>query len=291
MQSKYRFLNKDEFGKPCHRHQILVDGEYKDATGGSSIVDVLKKDGLTYWAAGLAVKTFSGIEDCKLLTKIKNKKASTSELLLIQETVKKWLSSNSKISEDSYIQLCIDAYFAHTVKLADSADAGTQLHKGLENYVKYCINHNKGEPLPLDDEEDIRVKEFSDFSLEHIKRFIWSEAHMFSEELFLGGISDVGAEMNDGSYAIIDFKSSKEAYFSHFIQASIYNLLIQANGLVNADGESLKVQIDKPISKYIIIPFGAKEFTVHENSNVEELKEAALACIKLYRVKAHFDGK
>ena len=43
---------------------------------------------------------------------------------------------------------------------------------------------------------------------------------------------------------------------------------------VGENGEILGSQFMKSVSKYIVIPFGAKEFTVHENSNVEELKKA-----------------
>ncbi len=136
----------------------------------------------------------------------------------------------------------------------------------------------------------ILVENFAEFAKENVKRFLYSEAHMYDEDLFLGGISDVCAEMKDGSYAIMDFKSSKEAYFGHFIQVAIYHLLVEKNGLFDADGNFL-FQIDKPISKYFIIPFGAKEFTIHENANVEELKKAAKACIEIYRAKAQFEGK
>lgn len=289
MQNKYRFLSQDEFGKPCHRHQLLVDDKWTDMTGGSSIVDVLKKDGLTYWAAGLAVKTFSNIEDGKLLTKIKNGKATDAEILLVQESVKKWQREHEDLPEDAYIQLCIEAYFAHTVKLDDSAGKGTELHAFLEEYVKFCMEKG-GKPQPYKG-EDIRVKEFSDWALKDIKRFIWSEAHMFNEDLFIGGISDVGAQMNDDTFAIIDFKSSKEAYFSHFVQGFIYNLLLEKNGLFDENGIQLLPKIEKPVNKIIIIPFGAKEFTVHENSNVDGLRKAALSCITLYREKCNFEKK
>ncbi len=147
MPNQYRFLTKDEFGKPCHRHQILINGEWKDATGGSSIVSVLEKGGLTWWAAGLAVKEFSGIENPKLLTKIKHGKALKEEIKQVQDWVKEWKEKHRDMTLDEYIDLCGDAYKAHTVKLTASAEEGTELHLQLSNYVLDCIKNNNGVPL------------------------------------------------------------------------------------------------------------------------------------------------
>ncbi len=290
MANKYRFLSKDEFNKPCHRHQILVGDKWIDATGASTITSVLEKSGLTYWASGLAVKEFSGIENCKLLTKIKNKKATSEEFSIVESSVIEWLGKNKDITSDDYIQTCINAYFAHTIKLSDSAEAGVDLHADLEEYVKWCMKEGGKPRLYSVVDGNYKVKEFANWAMLDIKRFIFSEAHMYDEKLFVGGISDVGAEMMDGSYAIIDFKSAKEAYFSAFVQEAIYNLLLESNGLVDENG-ALILDFKEKISKYLVIPFGAKEFTVYENSNVEELKKAALSCINLYRAKAHFDEK
>jgi hypothetical protein len=284
MKNQYRFLSEDEFGKPCHRHQLLVKDKWVDMTGASTIADVLGKV-LTWWASGRAVETLGWSNPHP---KIEGKYTIVpfQERL---EHLKPYYDKIKESSEEDYLELLDEAYKAHSVRLADSAEAGTDLHALLEEYVKQCINRG-GEPEEYN-ANDLRVKEFSNFALEYIKRFIWAEAHMYDEDLFVGGISDCGVEMNDGSYGIIDFKSAKETYFNHFVQIGVYNLLLEKNGLMDKDGVPLKTQVKSPISKYFVIPFGAKEFTVHENTNVEELKKSALSCIQLYRAKANFEGK
>ncbi len=279
MANKYRFLEIDENGKECHRHQIRLiahhASEWADMTGASTIVGILDKPGLTWWASSLAVKKLGWLNP-KETTK-------TDRILHAQEARGGIVNGN----DEDYLALLDDAYKAHSVRLAESAEAGTDLHTLLEEYVKACIYNNESKPMELIDEKNHHVLKFSKFACEHIKRFNWSEAHMYDEDLFIGGISDCGVTMKDGSYAIIDFKSSKEAYFSHFCQIALYHILFEKNGICTKNGDPLSTYVF-PISKYYVIPFGAKEFTVYENNNIKELKEAALACVKIYRTKSNF---
>lgn len=290
MNQKYRFLEQDENGKKCHRHQLLRNGEWIDMTGGSSVVDVLGKDGLTWWASAAAVRTFSGIEDCKVLTKIKNKKASVVEVEETTKVVSEWLAAHPNPTVEEWIKICSDAYKAHSVKLTDSAKEGTDMHALLEEYVKSCGVKSNNVPYLVETGSE-EVIAFSKYAVENFKRFIWSEGHCFNEDLFVGGITDVGAELKNGTYAIVDFKSSKEAYFSQFVQIAIYNLLIKKSGLVDKDGNLIVGMDSKEFKKYIVIPFGAKEFTAVENNNVEGLMKAGLACIELYREKGIFENQ
>lgn len=275
MKTKYRFLSEK------HRHQLFINNVWTDITGGSTVVDVLGKV-LTYWAAGLALEKIGWINN-KLKIDGKYQFTPLEKRLAHLKAIRE---QQSKLDDKQYLDLLDEAYKAHAVRLVDSAGAGTDMHALLEEYVKQCLNRG-GEPEEYKG-SDVRVKEFSEWAVSDIKRFIWSEAHCYDEDLFVGGISDVGAEMKDGSYVIIDFKSAKEAYFSHFVQVAIYNVLIEKNGLVDKDGKAL-LKLDKSISKYFIIPFGTKEFTVYENTNVDGLKKAALACIELYKQKSMFE--
>jgi len=276
IQYNYRFIEQDEKGKPCHFHQF----NGVNMTGGSSVVDVLGKT-LTWWASGLAVKEFSGIEDCKVLTKIKNGKATKEEKKEVQRVVLKWLEANKEITPEDYIKLCQKAYTAHAVRLDDTAQAGTDLHAELERFVKNTMDDRMAE-------YDEKIQPYIEWSIKNVKKYLWSEAHCFNEDLFVGGISDAGAEMQDGSYAIIDFKSAKQVYFSQFCQIAIYNLLIDKNGLVDKNGFEI-MKLDKPITSFIVVPFGAFKFMPVINKNVEELKKSGLACITLYREKSKYE--
>ena len=80
------------------------------------------------------------------------------------------------------------------------------------------------------------------------------------------------AELNNGEIAIIDFKSAKDAYASHFFQAGGYDLQITENGGFDFEGKQL-FKLDKPITQHIIVPFGAKEPYPVVSRLIEENKE------------------
>ena len=127
--SKYRFLEKDENGNECHRHQILVKDKWVDATGASTIVGVLDKP-LSWWASGMAVGTLGWL----------NAKNSKKEERL--EHLKPYYEKIKSVTEEEYLELLDEAYKAHSVRLKDSAQAGTDMHGELESYVKACVHNN-----------------------------------------------------------------------------------------------------------------------------------------------------
>ena len=281
MAQKYRFIEQEN-GKKAHKHELLINGQWQEVRGASTIVKVLGKEGLTYWAAGLAVKELSGIEDCKVLTKIKNGKAKPEEIAEVENSVVSWLNEHAGMGVEDYIKLCQKAYSAHATNLKDTAEAGTDLHELLEDYVKDCTVSNDSKPKLLKgDTWDERVVDFSKWCVDNVKRFLWSEAHCYNEELLVGGITDCGAEFKDGTFGIIDFKSAKETYFNHFVQCAVYDLLIKKNSICDKDGVIAPGLERLNFTKYVIVPFGAKEFMAVENTGVEGFKRSALACMAL----------
>jgi len=98
-----------------------------------------------------------------------------------------------------------------------------------------------------------------------------------------GGISDVGVELMNGEIAIIDFKSSKEAFSTHFFQIAGYDLQISENGWFDKDGKLLG-KLDKPITRHIVVPFGAKVVTPVVSENVLAHRTAFKHAIGLYKV-------
>ena len=133
------------------------------------------------------------------------------------------------------------------------------------------------------EEEMKMIMPFVIWSNKNVKKYEYSEAHCFDEELWVGGISDAGAELKDGSYAVIDFKSSKEAYTNQFIQAAGYALQIDKNGLWSKDGKMNK-KLDKPINALIIVPFGAEEIKPEIRYVISEYRKGFEWCVGLYRL-------
>lgn len=278
MTSAYRY--KDEAREHLHLF------EDKPLTGASSVVQVLAKP-LTWWASGLAVEKFGYINE---------KKGTEKER---EAAAKKMLDKLQGMPLNDYRVLLECAYRAHAETLKEKADAGTDLHEELEKYVDFHMEAKSddddrgGYCYGLDsyvyrDDFDAqkfptKIQPFIEWAEQHVERFLWSEMHCFSEKAWTGGISDAGCELKDGTVAIIDFKSAKEAYPSHFIQIGGYDLMISANGGYKPTGEKI-FTLPRPITKHIVVPFGAKNPLPVVSTEVETNKEAFKACLLLYRM-------
>lgn len=246
-------------------HLHLLDG--KPLTGTSSVGNVLAKN-LTWWAAEL-----SAVECLEAGEKIEG---------IREEYLSACASGDKKKGIDALQKkypIFKKARFAHFEKKNKTAEEGTDLHAELETWVKWKLG--KSDKLII--QTDPRIQPFIEWADANVKQFIASEAHCFDEELWVGGITDCVAELLDGRYAVIDFKSAKEAYVNHFIQASGYAIQIDRNGLFSEDGEHSK-KLDKNIEVLIVVPFGAKEVKPEIKYNIEDYKTGFRHAVGLYRL-------
>ncbi len=263
----YKYIDE----KKEHLHTL----NGKPLIGTSSVGSVIAKP-LTYWASGLAVMQL-GVPDSKILTKYKNKTATQDEIDTLFRGCDAFLENLRGMDTDSYVKLMQKAYTAHATTLKDKAEEGTDLHAELERYVKWHMHHIN-ESIEYSDQ----IKPFVDWTEKNVKRFLWSEAHCFSEKMWVGGISDVGAELNDGKVIIIDFKSSKEAYLGQFWQCVGYAIQIEENGWFDKDGNQMG-KLEKPIDYVCIVPFGAPKVEPQFNFDMSGGKDAFLAELVLYK--------
>lgn len=265
------FKDKEPIKEPRYcfdeeNHVHLLDG--KPLIGTSGVTGVLSKP-LTWWASGLAVEKFGWIN------KGNAKKGWTSRDERLQSVVE-FLQRTKDYSAEEWLALCDEAYSAHSKKLDSSAKAGTDLHAELERFVKNTMENRMAT-------YEEKITPFITWAEENVEKFIWSEVNCFSETLWLGGISDVGAKLKDGKTVIIDFKSSKEAYESQFIQCAGYDLQITENGGYTKNGAKV-LTLENKIDGYIIVPFGSDVVEPVFRWNVEELKDAFRACLTLYKL-------
>lgn len=258
--------------------------------GTSSVAGVLAKP-LTWWASGLAVQVL-GIPDPKVITKIKNGKATPEEVKDTMVSVGIQHELIKAMDSAQYYKLLDKAYRAHATTLKDKAEEGTDLHAELERFVKFVMEHQKplGRTVVYEiSKEEIegmkfenRIQPFIDWTFKNVKRFLWSEANCYSEKMWTGGISDVGAELHDNKIVIIDFKSSKEAYLSQFWQCVGYAMQIEENGWFDKDGNQIG-KLEKPIDFVCVVPFGAEVVEPKFNYDMLGGKEAFLAEVVLYK--------
>ena len=267
----YRF--KNEKGEHCHE----LDG--KPLIGTSTVVGVLQKP-LTWWAAGLAVQQLGWVK------KLDTRKATRSECEENEkERMRKaidQLDTYKKMFAPDYIKLLDKAYRAHADSLTKSADKGTDMHAELENYVKLMISDQDGIPHKMNVETSTAVYQFSHWAAENVKRFIASEVHCYSERLWTGGITDCIFEDKQGRTAIMDFKSSKEAYLSQFFQIAGYDIAIAENGVFDAIGNPIQ-KVDE-IQYYAVFPFGMPSPAPQFHYDTAGARKGFESCVTLYKL-------
>jgi hypothetical protein len=271
------FKDRYHFDEAHHVH-ILDD---RPLTGTSSVMDVVAKP-LTWWASAMAVGVLGWTNPKLNHIDYRREKAEDARL------------SISNLNTDAYLKLLDSAYSAHATKLKSSAKKGKDLHTELEEYVKFCIDKFEGRPVAKDN-VDQAIYDFAHWSIGHVYKFKWSEMHTFSEKEWLGGISDCGAELlgddrrPSGQIAIIDFKSSKDAYASQFLQIAGYAIQIAENGGFTRKGD----QMVEPtrVDQFIVIPFGAPEFKVVVEKDTPAFEQGFRSALNLYRLTQEFDKK
>jgi hypothetical protein len=220
---------------------------------------------LTWWAVGEGLKTLGWTPIFESRTR---NRVSKEIRLKSVEPVIEWMRT---LSREEYLEALDKAYYAHDKVKKEKADKGIDLHGILENYIKTKEILND------------RILPFVEWEKRDVKRWIFSEAHCYSTRLWVGGIADACAELNDGKIAIIDFKSSKEAYLSQFFQACGYAIQIEENGFFDENGLLLG-KIEKPVDLVIVFPFGADEIKPCTYWDMEGGKKAFECMAYLHKI-------
>jgi hypothetical protein len=260
--------NRYRFDAENHIH--LLDD--KPLMGTSTVVGALGKP-LTYWAAGCALTPLGWLN---------RKKSTVNERL---DLAGEKLGMLRDLDREDYVRLLESCYHAHTKTLKDTADEGTNTHAQLAHYVQSCIDDNGGEPCKLLKYGHGAVEVFADWASENVQKFLWSEKHCYSDELWVGGISDCGCVLNDGNRtAIIDFKR-KGCYFSQFVQIGGYAYQVEENGLFYSDGEYGLPP--KQIDDLIVFPNSGKPRTEPAGPFMARFAEV----VNIYRHQAEYDAK
>ncbi len=268
--ARYRFDNEN--GKHVH----LLDE--RPLYGTSTVVGIISKE-LTWWASGMALAPLGWLHKRK--SKIQDRLDAANNAMDYIET----------LSDRQYCDFLDECYRAHNAKKEATAVVGTDMHAELEEYVKDCIYENDGSPLDVYPPRDAcaAVMIFAEWALANVREFLWSEAHCYSERLWTGGISDVGAILKDGTLAIIDFKSAKEAYYGYFVQMGGYATAIAENGLFAADGSCIHVMagFTHPVrfGAFIVFPFGATDVRPDIRRNTALFERNFESAVDLYASK------
>ena len=276
-------MNPYNFDKIEHIHSFK--GE--PLMGCSTVVGIINKP-LGWWVAEQTLKPLGW---SKYNKKVKGKYVIVpdKERLPAVETI---LRGIREMKPKVWMELLDSCYKNHNKKKDEAAEKGTERHALLEIWVKDCIKNYGGKPVIEDPIKEIintpDILSFMFWSQQNVKQFLWSEAHSYSELLWTGGIADVGwLDMQDRIVAG-DFKSSKDVFFSQFVQIGGYDIMLSENGGYTAEGDKI-FELPGPIEAYCVAPFGQEEFNPIVLDYVEDFKAAFRSSVHSYKLNKLFD--
>ena len=177
----------------------MVDGvEHERVT---SILDVIHKQALVPWAAGVAADSFA-------------------------ESVKVLLQAGT-LSVDDLPSLRDMAAHSHEATRDRAASFGTRAHHAIEEYITSGVVPTDLTLVPiLNAFEAWRTKE--NLTIEYTERVVWNPNHQY------GGTIDAVA-YRDGKPIVIDFKTGRSIYKEAGLQVAAYAYGIQATTGVPID--------------------------------------------------------
>ncbi|MEJ7873337.1 MAG: PD-(D/E)XK nuclease family protein [Rubrobacteraceae bacterium] len=105
----------------------------------------------------------------------------------------------------------------------------------------------------------------------HVAEPIKTELSLVSQRERVGGTLDLYCRLQDGSLAVVDYKTSAQLSREHGLQTALYALLLREHGYEVNQRLVVRVKKDKPGEFYV------REYKDHEGD-----VKAARACVELY---------
>ena len=229
----YRFIENSR----DHLHQRLVNGEWKNLTGVSSVVkDITNFSIAAYYGSRRALMALGY-----------DPKDKPNNLAKFQRKVLTLLASRRKTRK----VLLKEAYKAHATYSKTRAEKGTNSHDILDKWIKQCLAEIDGRPMPSDEPV---VNKFVEMTKSYEPQFVASEKHGYNDdpELWLGGICDLIVTTNQG-LGIWDFKDRPAIYEKDLLQMGGYAWLFPMDFThvlgVPLEGRDARVLYDVPSLK------------------------------------------
>jgi len=188
---KYNLYNGKinlEFDPKNHIYRI---GD-KIVYGVTSIVSVISKPALIYWAVNQCIDNLKSIWEA-------GKSYDEIEILDILETAKN----------------------IHTEKKNQAATIGDLAHKWIEEYIKAKIENKDFPELPVNEQLQNSIEAFLKWEKDNKVEWLENEKKIYSEQYDYAGTLDAEAKVND-ELAVIDFKTSNGIYDEYLLQVAAY---------------------------------------------------------------------
>lgn len=203
-----------------------------------------------------------------------------------EEGVKKVSEPLEKIKEmeqEEFYKFLQKCYRNHDEYKKSKGDWGTKVHEKIEETVKKAIENDGKISGKVKCDKDIKgaIEEFIKWGKD--KKFLHSEAHVYSEKLWVGGIVDIVYEEN-GNKFLGDIKTSKSIYSSHIIQMGLYDYQQKENGYFTDEGENIGEPLDfKGYTIVNLLKRGGSNIKTYYAT--KEMREFGENLVKLYKRK------
>lgn len=198
-------------------HVYTLNG--KRLYGVTSVLGVIAKPALIQWSANIAtIKALSSPQDENL-----------------KNAVLKKLDEKGKISTES--MKALDEQFpqfkeirlAHRAKTEESAVAGTDIHKIIEDIVKNAIYTNNGF-VKEKTHELKQIQNFLDWAHEEPTQFLYSEKKLYSKNMWVAGTCDLCFTRKGKKY-VGDIKTTEAIWDrTPFFQIAAYEIMFEEQG-------------------------------------------------------------
>lgn len=261
MNSEYKF---DDI-----KHVHLLSG--KPLMGTTTLIKEVMPPMLSWYGSGMACKTLGWYD----------RKEGRASYLPDEIGMPKLLETFDKIKKgtvNQYLSLLDTAYNAHNEHKKARGEAGTDTHALIELAILEAIYTNNGY-LKVELYEG-NVEKFATWG--RGKKFIYSEVHVYSEFLWLGGIIDFVYE--DKGYYLGDIKTSKDIYSSAIIQEGLYDCQQQENGFYDPTGKKLGEPLKIEGYTVVNIPPG-KDIKTCTYRGTQQMREFGPSLVQLYKIQ------
>ncbi len=186
--SLYNGKIKLTFDPKLHTYKVDNNVVY----GVTSIIGVLNKPALMYWAVNQAVEFLE----------------------------KAWKVGKSYDEIEKH-NLLESAKSAHRKKKQEAADVGQLFHQWADKYVQAKINDTQIPDMPINPSLLSTVQAFLKWESENKIKWLTSEQKIFSIANNYAGTLDAEAIVN-GELSVIDYKTSSGIYDEYFYQTAAY---------------------------------------------------------------------
>lgn len=253
-------------------HIHLLDGQ--PLIGTTTLIDDVYPPNLAWWSVSIGLQKLGWPRQ-------KDDAKKAIPLTERQERFKPFWATMSLMESNDMLALMDEAYKAHDQAKRQAGKKGTEEHARVEDWIKACIKNFDGQPIAPNKEKSLN--DFVKWAQQDVKRFLWSEAQLYSRELWVGGICDFAFIDKEGRVIIGDRKTSKDIYPKHYYQVAGYGIQFKENGALDDDGNVIVKPLQ--VDGYMIFQQKDGEAKVEYRRDVEKLERIFRHTVEVYKDK------